>query len=332
MNNLACVSTDQVVRSDRLMKWKEFMSDHLGRTPEYIKRLEATHIDPLHNGNFQGRLEYGDLGQLRFCRMTASAHRYSRHLSKALDVVDTPRMLILQVAGVSHFEQGQQSSTVAPDEMLLVDCGKPFSVTSAQGCEHFILLFQGAAGQLTQTGDMHLSGRNGLGRMLMHLISDAYHQYPLLNSQSAGLIGDSIAGLLNNALKNKQDEKQLDHDFRFFKQNRLKAYIERHLADRDLSIERIANAEQCSVRSLHRAFQDELGCSVSEYIWQRRLSRCAEDLRNREQAHRSLTEIAYAWGYGSSSHFSRHFKSTFGMSPRLFRETASDNRTQSPAV
>ena len=90
MNNLACVSTDQVVHSDRLMKWKEFMSDHLGRTPDYIKRLEATNIDPLHNGNFQGRLEYGDLGQLRFCRMTASAHRYSRHLSKALDVRDTP--------------------------------------------------------------------------------------------------------------------------------------------------------------------------------------------------------------------------------------------------
>jgi hypothetical protein len=52
MNNLACVSTDQVVRSDRLMKWKEFMSDHLGRTPEYIKRLTSTNIDPLHDGNF----------------------------------------------------------------------------------------------------------------------------------------------------------------------------------------------------------------------------------------------------------------------------------------
>jgi hypothetical protein len=67
------------------------------------------------------------------------------------------------------------------------------------------------------------------------------------DSHSAGLIGDSITGLLDNALKNKADEKQLDHDFRLFKQNRLKAYIERHLADRDLSIERMANAEQCSV-------------------------------------------------------------------------------------
>lgn len=248
------------------------------------------------------------------------------------DSSHTPRMLILQIAGVSHFEQGQQSSVLAPDEMLLVDCGKPFSVTSTQGCEHFILLFQGTPGQPARTDDVHLNGRNGLGRMLTHLISDAYNQYPLLNSNSAGLIGDSIAGLLDNVLKNKQEEKQLEHDFRFFKQNRLKAYIERHLADRDLTIERIANAEQCSVRSLHRAFQDELGFSVSEYIWQRRLSRCAEDLRNREHAHRSLTEIAYAWGYGSSSHFSRHFKSMFGMSPRLFRDTASDIRIKSTAA
>lgn len=332
MSHLACVSTDQIVRSDRLMRWKEFMSEHLGRTPDYIKRLESTFIDPLHDSNFQARLEYGDLGPLRFCRMTASANRYSRHLSNAVTASDTPLMLIVQIAGVSHFEQGQRQSTLAPDEMRLIDSGQPFNVTSTQGSEQFILLFQSSAGELARAPDVHLNGRSGLGRMLMHLISDAYSQYPLLNNNSAGLIGDSIVALLDNAIKNKQEEKQLEHDFRTFKQNRVKAYIERHLADRDLSIERIANAEQCSVRSLHRSFQDELGCSISEYIWQRRLSRCAEDLRSREHAHCSLTEIAYAWGYGSSSHFSRHFKSAFGMSPRLFRDTASDLRIKTSAA
>jgi hypothetical protein len=49
---------------------------------------------------------------------------------------------------------------------------------------------------------MHLSGRNGLKRMLMHLISDAYHQDPSPNSHLARLIGESIAGLLDNALHN----------------------------------------------------------------------------------------------------------------------------------
>ncbi|RDS87231.1 helix-turn-helix domain-containing protein [Pseudomonas fluorescens] len=323
MSNLACVSTDQVMRSDRLMKWKEFMSDNLGRTPEYIKRLESTYIEPLHDADFQGRLEYGDLGKLRFCRMTASAHRYSRHLSKAVEAPDTSRMLILQTAGVSHFQQGKHSNALAPDELLVVDCAQPFNVSSPQGCEHFILLFNEGAGQALDADDLHISARNGLGRMLMHLIVDAYSQYPLLNSQSAALIGDSIVGLLNNALGNKQEEEKLEHDFRHYKQNRLKRYIELHLADRDLSIERIAFAEHCSVRTLHRAFQDEFGCSVSEYIWQRRVARCAQDLRNRDLSHRSLTDIAYAWGYGSSAHFSRHFKAAFGMPPRLYRETAS---------
>ncbi|EJN17671.1 hypothetical protein PMI36_05397 [Pseudomonas sp. GM79] len=98
MSDLVCVSTDQIVHSDRLMKWKEFMSDHLGRTPDYIKRLESTFVDPLHNNNFQGRLEYGDLGQLRFCRVTASAHRFSRHLSKAVD----PRLPLLGGIDVRH--------------------------------------------------------------------------------------------------------------------------------------------------------------------------------------------------------------------------------------
>jgi len=83
--------------------------------------------------------------------------------------------------------------------------------------------------------------------MLMHLISDTYNPSPLLNNHSAKLIGDSITRLLDNALKNKQEEKQLEHDSRFFKQNRLNAYIKRYLADRDLTIERIAHRQRRTV-------------------------------------------------------------------------------------
>lgn len=50
MSDLVCVSIDQIVHSDRLMKWKVFMS---GGTPDYIKRLESTFVDPLHNTTFR---------------------------------------------------------------------------------------------------------------------------------------------------------------------------------------------------------------------------------------------------------------------------------------
>jgi AraC-like DNA-binding protein len=322
MSTLASVSTDQFVHTDRLIKWREFMSRHLGKTPDYVRRLETTHFDPILDRPFSGRLEYGALGDLNFCRMVCSPHRFSRSLSKALTPSDTSWLLILQMSEVSHFEQGGKSCALTPGEILVLDCGRPFNVTSMKGCEYLMLLCHGLPPSVRERQEMHLNNRNGLGRMLQHLITDAYAQYTLMNDTTSGLIGQSILSLLNNSLENQRQEAKLEHDFRYFKQHRIKSFIEHNLAERELSLERIAHAVQCSVRTLHRVFEDDQSSSLNEYIWQRRLSRCAEDLRNPGHACRSITDIAYAWGFNSSSHFSKTFKSAYGMSPRLFRETS----------
>ncbi|MFJ4141194.1 helix-turn-helix domain-containing protein [Pseudomonas sp. NPDC089734] len=321
MNALASVCTDQFLHSDRLMKWREFMSTHLGKTPDYIRRLENTHFEPINERPFTGRLEYGALGSLNFCRMTCSPHRFSRSLSKALAPSDTPWLLILQMSEVSHFEQGSKNSTLTPGEILLLDCGRPFSVTSVKGCEYLMLLCHGLDESVHETNELHLNNRNGLGRMLHHLITDAYAQYALLNDATSSLVGQSIISLLDNTLNNQRQEARLEHDFRYFKKHRIKSFIEHNLAERDLTIERIARFVQCSVRTLHRVFEDETASSLSDYILQRRLSRCAEDLRSPDNLARSITDIAYGWGFNSSSHFSKTFKTAYGVSPKLFRES-----------
>jgi AraC-like DNA-binding protein len=50
-----------------------------------------------------------------------------------------------------------------------------------------------------------------------------------------------------------------------------------------------------------------------------RLDRCHQDLLNPACARKSITEVAYSWGFNNSSHFSRCFKRAFGASPRRFR-------------
>ncbi|MHA6140459.1 helix-turn-helix domain-containing protein [Pseudomonas mohnii] len=326
MSALATVCTDQFVHTDRLIKWREFMSDHLGKTPDYVRRLETTSFEPLNERPFNGRLEYGALGNLHFCRMVCSPHRFSRSLSKALAPSDTPWLLILQMSEVSHFEQHGKSCALAPGEILLLDCGRPFNVTSMKGCEYLMLLCHGLDRPVRETSDLRLNNRNGLGRMLQHMITDAYSQYTLLNDTTSNLVGQSIISLLNNTLENQKQETKLEHDFRYFKKHRIKSFIEQNLGERELTIERIAQAVQCSVRTLHRVFEDENGSGLNEYIWQRRLSRCAEDLRNPGSASRSITDIAYGWGFNSSSHFSKTFKSAYGVSPRLFRESSALGR------
>jgi len=76
-----------------------------------------------------------------------------------------------------------------------------------------------------------------------------------------------------------------------------------------------------SERQLHRLFQAS-GLTVSSWIKQARLERCAADLCDPRQRERSITEIAFEHGFNDSAHFSRSFREFCGSSAREFRSAA----------
>jgi len=73
-----------------------------------------------------------------------------------------------------------------------------------------------------------------------------------------------------------------------------------------------------SVRHLHRLFAHRR-CTVGDWIRERRLERCRRDLADPRFRERTITDIAFYWGFSESAHFSRSFKKQFGVSPRAFR-------------
>jgi acetamidase/formamidase/AraC-like DNA-binding protein len=95
--------------------------------------------------------------------------------------------------------------------------------------------------------------------------------------------------------------------------------IERKLEDAELTPGRVAQAEGISERYLQKLFGG-IGDNFSHYVRERRLQRAWADLSNPAEAHRSISEIAYRYGFGDSAHFSRSFRQRFGMSPREFRQ------------
>lgn len=68
---------------------------------------------------------------------------------------------------------------------------------------------------------------------------------------------------------------------------------------------------QTSLRTLERHFQKNYGTTVSEWLRERRLKRAYASL----QEGKSVKEVAFEQGYKQVSHFSREFKSQFGVSP-----------------
>jgi AraC-like DNA-binding protein len=99
---------------------------------------------------------------------------------------------------------------------------------------------------------------------------------------------------------------------------RIRDVIEAHLTDPDLTPARIAAACGTSVRGLHRHFVGAR-MSVCEWIRARRLERCREELEDPRWSGRTITEIAFRWGFNDAAHFSRAFKAHYGTSPRAVR-------------
>lgn len=99
---------------------------------------------------------------------------------------------------------------------------------------------------------------------------------------------------------------------------RIKAHVELHLDDPDLSPRDIARAQGISVRHAHRLF-GRTGSSLGRWLLERRLARCAADLRDPACAGESLTHIAFRWGFNDSAHFSRAFRAAYDQTPRGYR-------------
>jgi AraC-like DNA-binding protein len=53
--------------------------------------------------------------------------------------------------------------------------------------------------------------------------------------------------------------------------------------------------------------------TVSDYIWGARLQHCRQELET--HAGKTITDVAFSWGFSSSSHFSRVFRKCFGVVP-----------------
>lgn len=100
--------------------------------------------------------------------------------------------------------------------------------------------------------------------------------------------------------------------------HRVRQTVETLLADPELTLGRVAEAEGVSPRYLQKLFASE-GESFTHYIRLRRLERCRLDLLSPRHGDQSISSICFRWGFNGSAHFSRAFREQYGQSPREYR-------------
>jgi AraC family transcriptional regulator len=97
--------------------------------------------------------------------------------------------------------------------------------------------------------------------------------------------------------------------------NRAVDYVTQNLAE-PLPLEAVAQAACFSPYHFHRIFSALTGETLAAFVKRVRLERSVYLMSHRAGA--SLTEIALACGFSSSSDFSRSFRAHYGVSPRKF--------------
>jgi AraC-like DNA-binding protein len=159
----------------------------------------------------------------------------------------------------------------------------------------------------------------GLGRIAAEFCSMLASEGSSLEETVRTRLGDELMDVLALALDmGDKDDFSEDATAQKARLRSVKAWIEEHLADPDLSLEKIARSNGVSLRHLHYLFR-LTDLSASEWILDRRLLRCHDALVRPELRSLSVTEVAYRFGFRSSSHFSTVFRRKFGHSPSELR-------------
>ena len=80
---------------------------------------------------------------------------------------------------------------------------------------------------------------------------------------------------------------------------------------------------------MHRLWAQESAETLGRHILGRRLERCRADLTD---PNRTVTDVAFGWGFRSLAHFSRAYRARFGGSPSQDRMATLDQAKSARAI
>ena len=309
-------STAHVPANDRLDSW-----GHINRS--YFGNLK---VDSLGVGPLDAALSVYQVGVLRLFLIEGPAHRISRASQRLTLPTDDLYKLVLQLRGRAEIIQNDRSFQLHPGDWSLYDPRVPYTIANHEPCS--LLVAQVPRQQLKgfkvpnlHTCEASTSSQAGLYAVLGSFLKSLSEQLPMLSNGVAQPISETVLGLLASTLANYQDEGVAHATQPSVLKARVKQYVQTHLSESDLTIDRIALDMRCSKRYLHRVFEDD-DWSLDRYIWLARLERCRAALSQSGAHRKSISEIAFAWGFNSSAHFCRLFKTHFQVSPGEFQRHA----------
>ncbi|MEQ8266567.1 MAG: helix-turn-helix domain-containing protein [Parvibaculum sp.] len=314
------LTTESVPRSHRLSYWRDLVCDTF---VELACESAAPH-------DFSGSIQSLEFDGTKYSHVKSSWHRVVRDKRRISNSNFTHFLLSLQLRGRGRLIQDGRLVDLEPGDFALYDVTRPYELQFEEDFEQLVVqlprnqilsrLFD--ADGLVAVG---VSGQSGLGRLASTLIVQTASQLDCLDAPGLAQAQSSALDLVAHALANGRNVSvERQSESRQLILRRILNYIEENLSNPGLSCERVAVENGVSERYLRKLFQAK-GHGVSEWLWLRRLERARQDIADPLLRHRSITSIAYDWGFKDTGHFSRAFKARFGTTPSSIRAGETDS-------
>jgi AraC-like DNA-binding protein len=305
------LSTDDVAERDRAPQWSEWVFRHFG----------GLQSDLYGDTSFDGHIASSHAGDVILTRLEANRHRVLRTGSLARHSETAYLKIVAPWQGSASVQQQGREACARDGAWVIYDTTASYEIDTPERCDHLIVMVPKediADRQLRFDGVMaRRLGTSGISRVALETMRNTYQELPNMSEAAAQGAGELIKQLVRLSL---QELSGLDTSLtqREALRDRIRTYVQQHLRDPALSVDAVARALNCSRRHLYNAFAGE-GESIAAYIQRLRLQACIRDLQQAGPHGRPITEIAFSWGFGNLSHFSRVFRDHTGKSPTEFR-------------
>ena len=302
-------STDDYAPANRYAAWRDAICD------VYVN-VDVKARDPDRYRGFIREAKFGEVVLTDILLSEQRIRRNNRHIARLdkdcyyLQLMHKGRISVLQRGETHNSNAARAAIFSATEQYELYGHGEVRSFYLEIPRDEFARRFPRERIPVSAV----LNTTQGLGRIATEFCATLATEGSRLDDDiRAGLGGQLMDVLAFTLLTSADDMPATDSSVKQARLRSVQLWIEAHVADAALSLEKVAAANGMSLRYLHLLFE---GCemSASEWIWNRRLQLAYDCLARGEG--RSITAVAFDHGFNSSAHFSTMFRRKYGVSPR----------------
>jgi AraC-like DNA-binding protein len=312
-------STDALAPAKRYAAWREAICD------VYV-HVDVKATRPEEYTGFIREARFGEVVLTDILLSEQRIRRNSRHIAQLdkdcyyLQLIHHGHLNVIQ-RGATHFSNAARGAIFSATEQYELQClGEVRSFYLEIPRDEFARRFPHEQVPVSAT----INSTRGMGRIATEFCSTLAVEGAKLPDDARAHLGHQLMDMIAYTLLSAEgDIPEADGSIQQARLRSVRQWIEAHLDDSGLTLERIAGANGMSLRYLHLLFE-QCEMSASEWIWNRRLQRCYDQIQKRDG--RSITSIAFEHGFNSSAHFSTLFRRKYGVSPRgVARDVRSDD-------